>query len=123
MDIKTSERVLDTILRLAGDNHTLGKPVAKIRAELPDLPEAIIISTLDHLEKIGCITVSGDDNRSYAMILDYAVGYLREIQEKRDNESSKKWSDRRWSLFQLLIGSIIGAIFTLLFQHLSKVIQ
>lgn len=90
MDTKTSERVLSIILRLANGNHSLGNPVTRIKAELPDLTKDIIISALDSLEKLGCIKNAKDDNIAYTMIQDHALGYLREIQEKRDNESSKK---------------------------------
>lgn len=119
MDTKTNERVLRTIFDIKKSD-VLSRPVPKLLEKLPDLTKEEIESSIEDLAKLEHLEMHAGDEIFHILVKPSAIGYLREIEEKRINESVQKWETRRWNLFQTAFGVILGALLTIIVQHVIK---
>lgn len=109
LDIKTTEMVLQRIIEITK------RPWEHIDILYQDIHDDLGISFIDlqasiaSLEKSGLVRCCDSLNEKYC-VLPEAFGYFKAKKEREQNERKTKWSERRWSLMQILLGFLLGLV-------------
>lgn len=112
MDSKTYEKVLRKLLGLAKEadgeitfcheelQDVFGLSPNDVKASFCSLCDLNLVQTIS--------SYPGDDIR--VIVNSRAFGYFPAKEEREQNERKTKWSERRWSLMQILLGFLLGLV-------------